>query len=207
MKVLLTSTDRQTNDDPICNAAHSSSDGIVNHDLLPSIPSITTVAEMFVESIADLVQNLGHTNIDLPGQVSSYHREIVNESIIRSGSEPFETQDFVLHFGRSDEVFGLLSKPFGVVRGQDDGRPVERRSDERFTFAAVLSNSLSMLLKIQSVTALPANIPSPNLLLGSYARTLRRADWTSASTTGCLIPDRPKGYLWVHMKCVVIEAE
>ena len=125
MEVFLAPADGQTNDDPICNAAHSSSDGIVDHDLFPSVPSIMAVAEVFVESIANLVQNLGHASIDLPGQVSSNHREIVNESIARSGSKPFESQNFVLHFGRCDEALGLLSEPFGVVRWQDDGRPVE----------------------------------------------------------------------------------
>lgn len=90
MKVLLAPTDGQTNDDPICNAAYSPPDGIVDHNLFPSIPNITAVAEVFVKCISNFVQDLGHASIDLSRQVSSNGREIVNECITRSGSKPLE---------------------------------------------------------------------------------------------------------------------
>lgn len=114
MEVLFAPTDGQTNDYPVCNATYSPSDGVVNHHLLPFFSSITTRREVFVESIADFVQNLGHASIDLSSQVSSDNGEIVDESIARSGSEPFESKDFVLHFGSRNDVLGLLSKPLGV---------------------------------------------------------------------------------------------
>jgi hypothetical protein len=125
MKVLLAPTNWQTNDNPICNAAYSPSDGIVHHDLLPSVSNITAVAKVFVESIANFLEDFGHASIDLPRQVSPNYHEIVNEIITRSGSKPFEAQDFVLHFGRCDEVLGLLSEPLCVLRWQDDRWPVE----------------------------------------------------------------------------------
>lgn len=138
MEVLLAPADGQTNNDPVRNSAYSFSDGFIDCDLLPSISSITACAEFFVEGIADLIENLGYACIDLPRQVSSDYCEVVDESITRSGSKPLKPQDLVLRFGRSDEVLGLLGKPLGAVRRQNDGRPMKRRSDKRFAFAAVL---------------------------------------------------------------------
>lgn len=138
MEVFLAPTDWQTNDDPVCNATYGPSHSIVDQNLFPSVSDITAVAEVYVESMASFVQNLGNASIDLSCQVSSDHCEIVDEIVTGSGGEPFEAQDFVLHFRRCDEVFGLVSKPFCVLRRQDDRRPVERRSYERLAFAAVL---------------------------------------------------------------------
>ena len=174
VEVLLAPTDGQTNDDPVRNTAHSPPDGIVDHDLLPSISSITAVAEVFVESKANLVQNLGHASMYLPREIPPDNREIVNESVTRSGSEPLESQNFVLHFGRCDEGFGLLRKPLCLLRRQDDRGPMERRSDEWLAFAAVLRDPLPLLLLIKVRTAVLKDIPSPIPLLDSYARTSRR---------------------------------
>lgn len=116
MEILLAPTDGRTDDDPVRNATYSFPDSVIDYDLLPSISSITTGGEVFVEGIADLIHDLGHASIDLPRQVSSDYREVVDESIARPGSKPFKPQYFVLHFGGSDDVLRLLSQPLGVVR-------------------------------------------------------------------------------------------
>jgi hypothetical protein len=86
----------------------------------------------------NLVQDVRYASVDLPGQVSPNDREIVNESVTRSRSQPFQTQNLVLCFGGRDDVLRLSGKPFSIARRQNYRRPMERGSDERLSFAAVL---------------------------------------------------------------------
>lgn len=115
MEVLLATTNRQTSNDSIRHATDGFSNRIDDQNVFPSITCVLARGEMEVESIADLIQNLWYASVDLSGQISPDHCEIVDESVTGTGSEPFESEDFVLCFGRGDCVLWLMSEPFGVA--------------------------------------------------------------------------------------------
>lgn len=122
LKILLTPTNRQSNNNPIRHATNRSPDSIVDQNLLPALISRSTLAlaKMRVKSVPDLVQDVRYASVDLPRQISADDREIVDESVARPRSEPFETQDVVLDFGSCDDVLGLAGEPLGVTGRQDD---------------------------------------------------------------------------------------
>jgi hypothetical protein len=98
IEVCFTPADRQTNDYPVSHATNSSPNSIVDQDILPTIFFILTFAKVLVERVPDLVQDFGHTSIDLPSQISPDDSEVMDESIARSRSEPFKAEDLVLCF-------------------------------------------------------------------------------------------------------------
>jgi len=125
LKVLLTPTNRQSNNNTIGHATNGLTDSIVDQNLLPALVSSRSrrnlaLGKMRVESIPDLVQDFRYTSVDLPRQISADDREVVDESVARPRSEPFETEDVVLDFGSCDDVLGLAGEPFGVTGREDD---------------------------------------------------------------------------------------
>lgn len=120
LKILLTPTNRQSNDNPIRHATDRPPDRIVDHNILPPICCILALGKVCVESIPDLVQNVGYASVDLPRQISPDDGEVVDESVAWSGSEPLEPKNLVLDFGICDDVLGLAGEPFGVTWRQDD---------------------------------------------------------------------------------------
>lgn len=80
---------------------------------------------MQVESVVNLVENLRHAGIQLPGEIPSNHSEIVDEGIARPRSEPFERQNLILGFGGGDEILGLMCEPLGIAGREHDRRPMK----------------------------------------------------------------------------------
>lgn len=91
MEVLLATTNRQTNNDSIRHATDGFSNRIDDQNVFPSITCILARGKMEVESVTNLVQNLRHASVDLSRQIPPDDREIVNESVTGTGSEPFES--------------------------------------------------------------------------------------------------------------------
>ena len=100
--------------------AHYSSFGLYETAIL----GILAFAKVRVKCVLDLIQNLGYASIDLSCQISPDDREVVDECIARSRSEPLEAQDFVLYFGICDDVLRLPGEPLGITGRQDDRWPM-----------------------------------------------------------------------------------